>query len=597
MTLTLFRREPAVRSLMWWLPIAAVVGAWLWGMCRHSGATLGPVPYRDHPEALYPSLMIVWSCLFGFLIPSGLNVRSSSRFDLSLPLSARRLWFAHVLAILASGAAVLATAAGIITIGNLLVETSPLLQPGLVSLTIHLGVGMMLTVAIVQSPKPKLFEIPFTASYVVLLIFSLVLFFGVVVVLSALPPVAAVVPLTVSLILGFRVYVKLPASFSTAPVEVRFRADFSHDKRPNVGAVEGTLPSRLASSWLVASTIVRSSQGNFTWFYPAAATMYGFLLSRSSYDLRFPFLFLTLLVLAGWTMVSLRGIHRLDPLPLPRGRVFATLVTPCLLAFALGYAVGVGAQLLGRPLLPVVGFDECCDRYEVRVPSEYYEISLGQKPLNTDAPWGENHPISGWSLLQGGAIRVFNPFTTPANSSHEFVALQLERAVRAVTGETITSDEIRGRYLEILSDGRIRPTDGRFSLHDDYPGLRNRNAGRTFPVILALIAVPWLMFNALVYRLSRAVAAPGFGWLVGVVTFGPMIVIGIGSFVAAAVGLLDLAALSVAFNILVRKFVDLLPGGTAAVWCFCALLISGAYVPAMLQFARVEAPPPIGVQR
>jgi hypothetical protein len=49
--------------------------------------------------------------------------------------------------------------------------------------------------------------------------------------------------------------------------------------------------------------------------------------------------------------------------------------------------------------------------------------------------------------------------------------------------------------------------------------------------------------------------------------------------------------------ILVRKFVDLLPGGTAAVWCFCAFLISGAYVPAMLQFARAEAPPPIGVQR
>jgi len=135
--------------------------------------------------------------------------------------------------------------------------------------------------------------------------------------------------------------------------------------------------------------------------------VYGFLLSRSSYDLRFPFVFLLLLVLAGWTMVSLRGICRLDPLPIPRSRVFATLVTPCLLAFVLGYAVGVGEQFFRRPLRPAVAFDECCDGYQVRVPSEYYEITSGQESLQTVASWGEDYRISGTALLQGGAIRIF----------------------------------------------------------------------------------------------------------------------------------------------------------------------------------------------
>ena len=84
------------------------------------------------------------------------------------------------------------------------------------------------------------------------------------------------------------------------------------------------------------------------------------------------------------------------------------------------------------------------------------------------------HPTT--QLFPDGTIRVVNPFSTPTGSSPEFVALQLERAVRAVTGETLPAANRQAAYGSAQSK-RSRPCSQasgllkQVSLGEDQSGL------------------------------------------------------------------------------------------------------------------------------
>jgi hypothetical protein len=598
-TRALLRRDPAVHAMLGYSPLALLLGSLVWGMLSRTPLELGPVPYDHHVEGVYQMLIVVWSLPFGSLIVGKFFCRCTGRLDLTLPLAPRRLWLTRVSALVATNLTLLSVLAGTIAAGNLLHGSRPLLQPGLVSLGIHLGVGLILTVAVVQSPKPSLWTLPATTGYVALCIVSAAGYLALAVVLSALPRAWALAPLGVALILGLRVYLRLPASFSVAPLEDGRRVERHAaatgpgrraTKDPSVAWSSGARATRVRRFWLVRSTVFRSNLGNLTWLYLPVFAVHGLVLSDCGHSTHFAFFFLGMVLLAAWTMVSLDGLYRLDPLPIPRGHVFAVIVLSPLLALAAGYGLGTAGRALFGHEGPQVGYrpSPCC--YRVEVPAKWWEISWDGMISPVTAPWGETIAPQGHRLVRGSSVKIFMPYCSSPVSSPRFVALQLSRAIHAVYGTVIPPEEIRERYLEVSANGEVQVRAGGFTLLQDYPDLTPRGGGTAFPVVILIVSLPWLVLTALVYRAHREGMKRNASKAMIMGMFALLILLGMGSIAASTVGLVDLWALSRWAGILVRQLGQRVPGGAAAIWCLSSSLLGTAYLLAGRQLQGVEAP-------
>jgi hypothetical protein len=117
MMLDLLRRDHLVRTLYWGLPVGTLVGVMAWWM----SALASDGPVAATPLGAYLSdpgvarqlnrylLLAAWVALaFPLIVPA---LHRCSRLDLTLPMSPRRLWLGHILAVLLSGLTVLLTAA------------------------------------------------------------------------------------------------------------------------------------------------------------------------------------------------------------------------------------------------------------------------------------------------------------------------------------------------------------------------------------------------------------------------------------------------------------------------------------------------------
>ncbi len=595
------RRDPAIQALPGYSPLALVLGGLIWGMLERTPIDLGVVPYATRTEGVYQMLILVWSLPLGLLIAGKFYRRCGNRLDLILPLSPRRLWAVRAIAVILAGMALLSIAAGAIVAGNLLTGSRPLLQPGLVSFGCHLAVGLILTLAILQSPSPSLWSIPASVGYVGLSVVSMAGYLALTVVLSSLPRVYAVVPLGVALILGIRIYRRLPLSFVLAGrVEGSGdRAAGSEAARMAAGrsitgdrAVEWSV-NRLGRArwlWLLNSTVFRGNLGNLTWLYLPVFALHGVVLSDCGHSTHFAFYFLGTVLLAAWTMVSLDGLYRIDPLPLTRGRVFAVVVFSSLLALAGGYGLGAAGRVVFAKTDPQVDYRPGPGRYRIKVPPERWEIAHEDAVPSISTPGGTTAEPEAYHLFRGGDLMVYNPYSAPVGSSPRLVAVQLSRAVQAVYGATIPPSEIQARYFATATDGEARLSKGRFSLLRDYPGLERSGGGRAFPLVVVAVVLPWLVFTSLVYRGFRGCRKENSGRAVITGIFALLILMGMGSMAANAVGLLNLWALSRAAGILVRQVGENLPGGALGVWLLSALVLAAGYVAALQQFQRVEAP-------
>jgi hypothetical protein len=588
MTLIQLRREPAVRLLIWFLPIAALVGAFVGGIARR--VELGPVPSVDAPHGLYPMLVVLWSWLMSFMLNAGITSRSSSRLDLALPLSTRRLWLTHVLAIVLSGTAMLFVMGGVVALGNLVQGQSPLLQPGMVSVGLHLAAGLIFSLALLQTPKPSLFEIPVRSAYGFFVVASLAGYLGLTLLLSTLPRAWVLVPLGIGIVLGLRTFRSLPPVFSVAPRTPVADGPAAEADRAALFAGPAGSVRGPGFAWLLHATIWRSPHNVVTWFIPLLLAFYGFVLSYSAQDdQRLPYIFFTLVFLMSWLMMSTKKLHLLDPLPVSRRRIFAVFALPALLFVAVGYGSGSAARFVFKGSSRAVDYPmgRCCNYVEV--PGDHWAVAWDGAPPRITSPWGESFVPEGRAVFEGGRVILYNPYAALPNSSPEFVALQLSRAIEAVYGERIPHEKIRDRYLVKAEDGSVGIVESGLSLLDDYPQLEASGRGRQFPVVMLVLGFAWLAVAALVYRLHRT-GPPGrlaISLIIGV--FVVVLLVAVAMFAAAALELVDHAALSRIGDIAVRRFADDLPGGTLAIWGISLALLALAYFLAAAQFSRVEA--------
>jgi hypothetical protein len=426
MIVSQLRRDFAVRSLSWWLPIAVLMGGFIWWR----GSTL-----PSAPGDIYKAIFFVWVALSIFFLNARYASRCSSSIEITWPVATRRLWLTHVLAIVFSGLALLGAIVATVGAGNALSGARPLLDDDLTSLAVGLGVGMILALAALQSPKVSLYEIPVRTSYVMLTTVSVGGMAGLAVLLIDRPLAWVLVPLAVALVLGFRTYRSLPNTLKLAS-----RVSDRHRGAAGAGWQDSAVRDigRAAFAWRLFSTIWCSPRGRWTWWYVPLLGLHGVVLSlsvtwsgRGDWDkIQLPYVVFAWVILASWLMVSISRLWAIDPLPISRRRVFAALTVPALLSVAVGYGLGWAATARSRPPGPQIVDAEGSSRSLIKIPGEFWEIAWDGEVPATVTPWGETlRPCCAIPVVNGRRTGLYHPYYTPRESSPDVVAFQLSRAL------------------------------------------------------------------------------------------------------------------------------------------------------------------------
>lgn len=307
------------------------------------------------------------------------------------------------------------------------------------------------------------------------------------------------------------------------------------------------------------------------------------------------FVLLWLLLNASFGVAASR-LHMLDPLPLPRRRVFAYVALPGLLVVALGY---VGAMALrtrweSRSLLVDYRRHSATGEVDVCVPLAFWEIGWEGQPPPVGAPyvppWEEPHYPWSTALFRGGSVVLYSPYHVPEGSPTGVVAEAVSRAVEDVYGARIPAEEIERRYLVAGTDGGTVVRGGGLTLLRDEPDLRPTLWLRVAPVGVLLVSLPWLLFLAATVRggyLRPSGDRRPWAPLLFTGLLALCLLVVLWSYSAGHTTAWKLAAL---VQILLRKASEALPGGPLAWWGGVILLDAGGYLLARARFARTEVP-------
>jgi hypothetical protein len=320
-------------------------------------------------------------------------------------------------------------------------------------------------------------------------------------------------------------------------------------------------------------------------------------------DLELPqltWLFLTAYLLLSFLPAQMVPLQFVSLLPISFRRIFAYLMLPGILAFALGYGIGsVGkagvqsSRLMVRfqkertSLLPTYA-----SRFpQVRVPAQYFEIAWDGRAPDNASPWGESHPAHLDPLYAGSRIAVYAPFSTPKDCTPPFAALQISRAIKAVYGRSLSYQQVLDRYLEVTDNVAVALKDGGAPLLLDYPRLAPVAEIPLFPVIMLIVGGTWLLMAALYFRACRATVTDAGRRAVYFGVLAVVLLINVAPVATTITGFVRLEVGETFLRVLIRYAVNALPGGAPTLWLICALPLLGTYWLARSQFQRIELVP------
>jgi hypothetical protein len=513
------------------------------------------------------------------------------------------LWLTHTFAVILSGAAIVAAGAGFMAIlGRLLGKLegrNPLSVAELdaVGLAIHLGVGLVLVVVLLQSPKPSLQKIPATKGFVFFAVSSLLGVWGLVILLGALPLPWTLLPMGVAVAVGLRTVSSLPAALTIVPLEAGPEEVLIERGQEDERGPQHT--DGIAFSWFLHRTVWRSLFGSWMqwcWLCFPLFFFFGLLLSGWTWfddpDIRisrFTNLLITSYILLALYGIPLRHLYRLDPLPISRKFLFAWTVIPSLLVLSFGYGAGNLAIASEQPS-EQVEYREEESHYYTYVPIGACEIAWDGRPPENTSPWGESHAAWKVPLYAGSRVALYSPYHTPIGSSPEFVALQISRAIEAVHGIRVPPADVQNRYLEVDGEGEVRLRTTGLTLWEDYPDLKPRGHGPEFPVVLLLAGLPFLIMVAVYLRAFRTGFSKTFRVGVAVTLLVFVLALHVSQFVAYVANVTEPWLVGGFLEILIRQLANTLPGGAMTVWGVSMLLLFAGYRLAETQFVRAELP-------
>jgi len=453
-TFDLLRRDPSVQALPKWLLIAPLAASVLEGVrtllfgirvWRSGGAGTAP------PGDLLFLIFILWFPISLFLL-FGRTGQRCTRFDLGMPLPARRLWNVHLLAVTLSSLAVLVAAAAIVRLRDRLVATiadKAIVPPSdVLGLALPLVAGLVLAIVVLQGRDRSLYTTSARRGNAGFAVATLVALYGLVVALAWLPPALGLIPVVVAVVLGLYFRRSLPAAFTVVPLEAQDgraaidagagagaaaawapsgpRGGFVERLRRNLaifhilsrGIAPGQLveiPALLAFGYpfilvwgVLVSGVAFSEDFRYWMLFLTGVLVSGVAFSE---DFRYWMLFLTAYLLYAFLPAPMVQLYALDSLPVSRRRLFAFIALPILLLMSLGYGAGWTVGWIRGEPAPRVEFQEAVSESlvppypsqpaMVRVPVEYCRVAWNGQPPENGSPWGESHPAWTIPLFKG----------------------------------------------------------------------------------------------------------------------------------------------------------------------------------------------------
>ena len=332
------RRDPALRSLRYWLPLIALTFFFVLGLA-----------VDERPGLLEPPIFMTlgWGFL-GLYLGLGPVSRRASAFDLALPIDARRQWLGHLAALALGGALML----GGLFLPLALVERFGELTKidlGLGRHAVLLAATFLLAAALLEGKEPRLAETPSGGAALTRRMPVIVGVWALLLVLIALPTAVTVLPILAAGILVARTWRRLPAGFVVAPREGAAAGPRAENLswesvagtlRPNVLLRVGGIVARHPFYWAILPTI-----------FVYGLILGGLLVAESGDpDERYIFLPLAVYLLIAFAELGPKLLPRFDALPISRAKIFALVILPQLAVLALGYGAGHLAMLrVGSP--------------------------------------------------------------------------------------------------------------------------------------------------------------------------------------------------------------------------------------------------------
>ena len=535
---------------------------------------------------------------------------------LVLPLTSRRLWSVHLVAVIAAGLVLLLISTIILLVADRwvvqrLLEREAIFQPGVITLFAHLATGLILAAVFLQGAEPSLHHVPVGR---VLLRFSVglpAILMGMLF-LSTLTPALLLLPLGLAALMGWMTYRELPSGFLVESLVLQGRPAAERDPRAAAEEIGPRPPlGNLRYWWMLFTIFWRRCGKKGAFFLPLLSMpillLFGVFLSglfATAFDpdldkILYPSIAMAWYILLTLAWAPARNLRFVDPLPVSRNSVFATLVLPAVVMILAGYGGGrLGTTLLGTTLFRTtlfgtpaerITFEEVDSHYYVLIPWGECEITWDGSRPRVSSPWGESHQVATVvTPFRGSRAALYSPFSTPEGSSLDFVALQISRAVEAVYGGSIPPEEIRDHYLRVDGAGEVVPMRAGLTLLADYPELRSRGAGLEFPLLMILVFVPWLLLVTVLLQFLRAGTSVRRQQVMIWVFMGFCLALYLGSMFADIFGLMDMDAVVGFIEIGLRNMRDSVPGMSLALYVLAVAAGLGSYWLAQNRFNKIE---------
>lgn len=614
-------------SALRWMPL------WLTITMLNSSVLLGLILWRRaaglrdlQPPASW-LLIILWLAIAFYIVFGHVRTRCQ-RFEMTLPIRAELLWRRHLMAVFVAGGLVLAGSLGVLVLHATLmnrVDGQNLLVIPYSALIGPLLAGLLLAAALVTSVQPGLQKLRGRTTYWTLIIGALVGIPLLLLLLIRWPMVSTALCLSLAMVVSWNTRRSLPAAFrlvpmALAPATTTYRTTDvpNHVVRPRhvyqilFGILHQAPPWKQFTPWMV---------------YGFSALM-GFILAggvdrwMEVPAIRFLYLPFGSYMLFAALGVLTYNLYRLDALPVSRRTILAVLMVPGLIAYLAGYSLGWWARTTAPNPTPLVDFHVRQAHFEidlhegpeakprelstmvwVEVDPSFMGVTFSGEPPMLTAPWGETHLAWSEKLYRGSSILMYSPYSTAEESTADFEALMLSRAIKDVYGKAIPPLELQKRYFVVENDQvvgltsymRVGPGYGvqRLSrgipLLDDYPELEAPAGGPETPVYMAIVLIPWLLLSALFLRSFKATHSARF--IRGVYWAGlAILILGLLSQVFLSVfGLFSPEAARGILNVFIRSL------GTGPVawpltWVVAIVASSACYRLALHQFERAEIP-------
>jgi len=459
----LFRQDPAIRNL--WSPIAwGILGGVIYRRLAHfAGDDLNALSFDTRGWITFCYGLAFFVCLL-ILFSANITTRTSRLLN-NLPLKAKTLWLVRFTSILST--ATLPLLFLTLTVSLRISGGGFTFHPYYLSIGLKGCSGLILAALLFQTPQPELRWLQPRREYIPGLIFSFVciLLF---ILLTPADIWPTLICLSAAIALVFYIYRSIPPTFLDCPTQLEnpewrhptTGEDSSirpHDSPPGEQTT-GDIPPRSVDSglpftdspvppvaqaeehewsgsrilhWTLFRIIVNHWR---TWLLGILCLLYSFLIPITFLDREIPIV--PVLFISVWLVSIIYNgtirIHRVDFLPISRKLLFAYVALPALAPIVFGLAIGSAVLLVRHEQLCQVYYGE----NGIEVPPEFWEIAWNEEPDRLTSPWGESLQPNAYHLFPGSRIVVYNPYETGKDNSAEFLALQANRAVAAILGET-----------------------------------------------------------------------------------------------------------------------------------------------------------------